>query len=52
MYNMKEHYVSTVPQNKDINFVYDTELVILQDQLWGYEIKEYKFSCYTDYYSK
>jgi len=30
MYNMKECYVSTVPQNKDINFVYDTELVILQ----------------------
>jgi len=26
---MKEHYVSTVPQNKDISFVYDTELVIL-----------------------
>jgi len=30
MYNTKEHYASTVPQNKDINFVYDTELVMLQ----------------------
>jgi hypothetical protein len=50
---MKEHYVSVVPRNKDINFVYDTELVILQqDQLGGYEIKECKFSCYADYYSK